>query len=77
MGDRRRRLAREDLQRQAWCEPRRLGQGAEAGAGLRQGASEVPGSGIESDRAANASIFSDRANITHLGDAPPAPGIVE
>ena len=64
-------------QRQARRESRGMGQGPEAGAGLRQGAPEVPGSGIESRRAVNTIIFSDRGKITHLGDAPPAPGIVE
>ena len=64
-------------QRQARRESRGMGQGAEAGASLRQGAPEVPGSGIVSRRAVDAIIFSDSEKITHLGDAQPAPGIVE
>jgi hypothetical protein len=72
-----RRSPSDPSQRQARRESRGLGQGAKAGAGLRQGASEVPGSGIESRRTVNAIISSDPEKITHLRDAPPAPGIVE
>src|SRR5215216_1499134 len=55
-----RRPPSDPPQRQAGREPRGVGEGAGRGASLRQGASEVPGSGIESGRAVNALIFSDR-----------------
>src|SRR5215207_2937126 len=72
-----RRPPSDPPQRQAGREPRGVGEGAGRGASLRQGASEVPGSGIESGRAVNALIFRIGTKITHLGDATPAPGVVK
>ncbi len=63
-----RRPPSDPPQRQTWCEPRGLGQGAEAGAGLRQGASEVPGSGIRSSRGRH-DLFGSRKNHSFGGCA--------